>query len=122
MLIDIRALPRSRFAPWANAKTLPETMAAAGIRYQWLGDTLGGNPALLKDRKHKISIADFPGWDEKESYKQGISDLMDIASKYRTAIMCAEENPARCHRELLVGNTLRQRGIAIVHIRKNSKL
>jgi len=31
--------------------------------------------------------------------------------------MCAEENPASCHRRLLVARTLVRRGVAVRHIR-----
>ena len=34
-------------------------------------------------------------------------------------IMCAEENPARCHRKLLVGAALEARGVELRHIRKD---
>lgn len=120
MVVDVRAAPRSRFAPWAN-KSLGEALGKEDIKYRWLGDRLGGNPALKKERGKKISKADFAGWDEKESYKQGIAALLEEAARQRTAIMCAEEDPTRCHRELLIGETLRQKGVEVRHIRVNHK-
>ncbi len=36
---------------------------------------------------------------------------------YRVAMLCAEENPAECHRHLLVGRVLAERGIELLHIR-----
>ena len=116
MLIDVRAVPRSRFAPWAN-KALGEFLAKEGIKYRWLGDKLGGNPALMKERGKKISKADFAGWDRRESYQQAIAALLEEAARQRTAIMCAEEDPNHCHRELLIGETLKEKGVEVKHIR-----
>ena len=55
--------------------------------------------------------------DEKESYKEGIAALLEEAAKQRTAIMCAEEDPNHCHRELLIGETLRKLALEVRHIR-----
>src|SRR5204863_473899 len=35
----------------------------------------------------------------------------------RIALMCSEENPAICHRHLLIGRCLSKRGIDPIHIR-----
>jgi uncharacterized protein (DUF488 family) len=40
-----------------------------------------------------------------------------MATGKRLTIMCAEEDPEKCHRWLLVGKTLAARGVSIVHIR-----
>ena len=121
MVTDVRVVPRSRFAPWAN-KALGESLAKEGIKYRWLGDSLGGNPALMKERGKNISKADFAGWDQKESYKQGIAALLEEAARQRTAIMCAEEDPNHCHRELLIGETLRGKGVEVRHIRAKKNI
>ena len=76
----------------------------------------------MKERGKKITKADFAGWDEKESYKQGIAALLEEAARQRTAIMCAEEDPTRCHRELLIGESLRKLGVEIRHIKGSGKI
>jgi uncharacterized protein (DUF488 family) len=47
------------------------------------------------------------------------SSLLTIG---RACIMCAEEDPARCHRRLLVGRTLVARGVEVRHIRGSGAL
>jgi hypothetical protein len=37
-------------------------------------------------------------------------------------MLCAEENPAACHRRLLVGRVLRDRGIQVEHIRGDGRI
>ena len=38
------------------------------------------------------------------------------------AMLCAEEDPTGCHRRLLVGHVLAERGIAVGHIRGDGRL
>jgi len=37
-------------------------------------------------------------------------------------LMCAEESPAHCHRSLLVGDALSQKGIRVLHIRGDERI
>jgi uncharacterized protein (DUF488 family) len=46
-------------------------------------------------------------------------DLIKLAKGANIAIMCSEENPVRCHRNLLVGRRLLELGIKVYHIRKD---
>jgi uncharacterized protein (DUF488 family) len=32
-------------------------------------------------------------------------------------LLCSEEDPSKCHRHLLIGRVLRDRGVAVSHIR-----
>jgi uncharacterized protein (DUF488 family) len=55
--------------------------------------------------------------DRTAVYKDGIRELMELAAAQRAAIMCSEEDPAHCHRELVVGETLRGMGVEVRHLR-----
>ena len=50
---------------------------------------------------------------------EGIDRLMKGISKYRVALMCSEENPATCHRRLLIGRVLSDHGVEMLHIRSD---
>ena len=41
---DVRSSPYSRWFPWFSQKALTARLAAAGIGYTAIGDTLGGRP------------------------------------------------------------------------------
>lgn len=43
-VVDVRTAPYSRFKPEYNKETLAAALQAAGIRYIFLGDQLGGRP------------------------------------------------------------------------------
>jgi uncharacterized protein (DUF488 family) len=48
--------------------------------------------------------------------REGIERLLGLAARSTAAIMCAEEDPARCHRTLLIGPALERHGVALGHI------
>jgi uncharacterized protein (DUF488 family) len=53
-------------------------------------------------------------------FEKALDELIAIASRERTAIMCAESVPCRCHRSL-VADALAARGEKIEHIMSESK-
>src|SRR3954469_24294196 len=62
---DVRSVPLSRWCPWFSRKPLAERLAAEGIAYLWLGDSLGGRPrerALYHD-----GVADYGRWRRRRS-------------------------------------------------------
>jgi uncharacterized protein (DUF488 family) len=42
--------------------------------------------------------------------------------RFRVAMLCSEEDPAVCHRALLVGRVLRERGAEVAHIRGDGRI
>jgi len=50
-----------------------------------------------------------------EPFAQGITQLLELASASRTAVMCAEAVWWRCHRSL-IADALRVRGVVVLHI------
>jgi uncharacterized protein (DUF488 family) len=51
-----------------------------------------------------------------------VETLLKLAAKDTTALLCAEENPAICHRRILVGAAVSDRGAEVWHIRGDSSL
>jgi len=100
---------------------LKARVTAAGIKYLFLGAELGGRP-----RGEEFYDADghVLYWRVAESpaFLEGISRLEAGIQKYKVAIMCSEENPAVCHRRLLIGRVLVMRGITITHIRGDGQV
>lgn len=103
-LVDVRTAPRSRHVPQFNAETLARDLAGSGIEYVSL-PALGG---LRKPRPDSINMAwrnaSFRGYADYMQtpvFRAGLKQLIRIASAKRTAIMCAEAVPWRCHRSLI---------------------
>jgi hypothetical protein len=57
-----------------------------------------------------------------DNFKKGIDRVLNGAKQYRIALMCSEGNPLDCHRCLLVGRTLSERGADVRHIVASKKI
>jgi len=120
-VIDVRRWPSSRKWPQYNQKPLAEALRKVGIRYIWMGDKLGG-----KRREKEFLAADGRMDREKiiasDDFQAGLQELMRIASSSRTAVLCAEENPYRCHRTFLICRALEDKPVRILHIRRTGRV
>lgn len=112
-LVDIRSIPRSRHNPQYEQTSLEKTLPEHGIEYIYL-KKLGGLRHKQADSKnlgwHNLSFRNYADYMQTDDFKEGIDELISIAKKAPTAIMCAEAVPWRCHRSL-VGDALVARGI-----------
>ena len=121
LLADVRSAPRSRFAPHFNARPLASACAAAGIRYLYLGRELGGrpvDPALYDAGGH----VDYSLVAKSPAFLDGIRRLEEAVTRERVALLCSEEDPAGCHRRLLVGRVMEGRGVTLRHIRGDGRV
>jgi uncharacterized protein (DUF488 family) len=116
VLVDVRSLPYSQFAPQANREVLESISKRRGIRYCFQGTNLGGRPRnrglFLPNGK-----PDYDQMQNEDNFRQGIGFLHDLAADHHVCLMCSEEDPAGCHRGLLVAKTLVEAGHRVVHIR-----
>ncbi len=111
---DVRSVPQSRFCPWFSQRPLAATLAASGIRYTAMGDSLGGRPS--DDGLYRDGIADYEAMAIDPAYVAGLDRLLDLAAHSRICLMCSEREPLDCHRCLLIARSLAERGAAIGHI------
>ncbi len=119
-LVDVRSQPASRFAPQYSRGALAATLQSAGIDYAFMGHALGGRPpdASMYDTDGHVR---YDLWSASNAFNAGIDSLLTMARGARIALMCSEEDPAQCHRHLLIARVLRGRGVdpaRIIHIRK----
>lgn len=117
VLADVRSTPNSQWAAFANRGSLKEVLESVRVRYLYLGDMLGGRPSDSDSYDHQTGKADYQTISEKEYFQRGIKRILPGLKKYRVCIMCSEEDPTSCHRNLLVAETLRKAGVQIFHIR-----
>ena len=121
LVVDTRSSPYSRFVPWANRESLAAELQRAGIAYRFAGAKLGGKPA--DPSLHTPDGApDYDKIAQSAAYLQGIEEVMAAASQERLALLCSEADPLECHRERLIGRTLRARGCAVKHILADGSL
>ena len=121
-LIDIRSKPYSKYKPEFSKSQLESHLQAENIQYVFMGGQLGGQPdlpsVLTPDGK-----VDYEKLKEKEFYKQGIERLHKaLDQNLLVAIMCSEGKPEMCHRSKLIGETLHQDGINVLHIDESGEV
>ena len=114
-LIDVRSFPYSRFAPHFNREELQKAIGQHGIRYLFLGDELGGRPTN-EDHYDGEGHALYGRMSQEPAFRAAIERVIDGARAHRLALMCSEANPHDCHRRLLVGRVLAERGAELRHI------
>lgn len=116
VLVDTRSRPYSRHAPHFNAGDIEATLSGDGIEYLFLGLELGGRPKeeSFYDAEGRV---DYALVERSRSFLDGIHWLEQEIQARKVALLCSEEDPAGCHRRLLVGRALSERGITIRHIR-----
>jgi uncharacterized protein (DUF488 family) len=115
---DVRSLPGSRKFPQFNAENLAESLPAAGIDYVPFKQ-LGGRRKVRKDSQHTVwrhpAFRGYADYMDTEEFKKGIDDLLALAAKMRTAIMCSEAVWWRCHRSM-ISDYLKSIGVKVIHI------
>ncbi len=117
-LADVRTIPRSRRNPQYAQEALEPALARAGIRYVHL-PRLGGLRHTRKDSPNagwrNASFRGYADYMQTPTFAAALDELILLARQKRTAVMCAEAVPWRCHRSL-IADALTARGIPVEHI------
>jgi uncharacterized protein (DUF488 family) len=117
-LVDVRTIPRSRHNPQFSRDRIASALRRAGISYLHMKD-LGGLRHPRSDSPNtawrNASFRGFADYMQTSKFAVGLGKLMKIAKTKRTAIMCAEAVPWRCHRSL-IGDALLAHGYRVEEI------
>lgn len=117
-VVDVRTIPRSRRNPQFSRETLAPKLRSARIGYVHL-PKLGGLRHATKDSPNagwrNASFRGYADYMQTPQYEKGLERLTRMAKQKRTAMMCAEAVPWRCHRSL-IADSLVARGIRVAHI------
>jgi len=117
---DVRSVPFSRWCPWFSGKALAERLASERIAYVALGDALGGRPR--DSTLYRDGVADYEAMAARPEFAAGLARVMDASARQRVCLLCAEREPLDCHRCLLVGRALCERGLTLGHIRPDGTI
>lgn len=117
-VVDVRSIPRSRHNPQFNRETLSKKLRGARIGYVHLR-RLGGLRHARRDSPNlgwrNASFRGFADYMQTPEFGDGLQRLIQLAKQKKSAIMCAEAVPWRCHRSL-IADALTVRGIRAAHI------
>jgi uncharacterized protein (DUF488 family) len=120
-LCDVRSRPGSFRFPQFNREPLEAAAGLAKIRYQFLGESLGGRPEDPRVYRSDGRV-DYVARRKSPDFSAGIDRLLELSRSANIALMCAEEDPLQCHRFLMICPALLERGIVPVHIRRGGIL
>lgn len=121
ILVDARSHPYSRHAPHFAMQSLNDAVARVGTKYLFMGKELGGRPEedeFYDDEGHVL----YSRLSQSPNFLEGVQRLEKEMEGHRVAILCSEEDPSCCHRKLLVGRVLAERGIVLKHIRGDGRI
>lgn len=123
LLVDVRTIPRSRYNPQFNTDTLAQSFREAGLQYRHLPE-LGGlrkpKKDSLNDGWRNASFRGYADYMQMEEFQRALEELMAYGTDMKTAIMCAEAVPWRCHRSL-IADALVSRGWEVQHVMSPEK-
>ncbi len=117
-LVDVRAYPTSRRYPQFDNNSLRLALADADIIYHWAGRHLGGFRQNRPGSRHVSltgSLRAYADHMETPEFQRAADQLVRLANEACTTIMCAEKQPAHCHRSL-IADYLSFRGTQIRHL------
>jgi uncharacterized protein (DUF488 family) len=123
LVCDIRTIPKSRRNPQFAGDALRDALARYRIDYAHL-KALGGLRHPHKESPNRAwrndSFRGYADYMQTAEFATAVEDLIARAARQRTAIMCAEAVPWRCHRSL-VADALVVRGIEVEDITSETR-
>ena len=121
VVVDTRSSPYSKYVPQFDKELMQRSLEESGVRYLFLGAELGGRPAnpAYYDAKGRVLYSRLR---DDARFQAGIARLETGMERFRVALVCGEEDPAHCHRRLLIGRVLIERGHTMQHIRGDGRL
>ena len=115
---DVRRFPRSRRHPQFSSEPLSQALAAAGLGYTH-HEALGGYREPLAHTPHlgleEPMLRGYADHMETPEFGAALDALLALAATRRVAVMCAEADPAHCHRSLLA-DAIHAGGVPVEHI------
>jgi uncharacterized protein (DUF488 family) len=124
-LVDIRRFPGSRKHPHFNRDHLAAALPKSGVDYHWL-EALGGRRHKRRDTSPNLGLENdgfrnYADYMLTSEFQDGVTKLLEVARRKRTALMCAEGVFWRCHRRL-VSDFLAANGVTVQHILPTGEL
>jgi uncharacterized protein (DUF488 family) len=117
-VIDVRTVPRSRRHPHFEKAALVESLPQAGVAYTHMPGLGGLRKPRPDSRNTGLRTEGFRGYAdymETDEFARHVAALLLRAGAARIAAMCAEAQPAQCHRSLL-SDALVAHGARVLHI------
>ena len=103
LVVDVRRFPTSKFEHFKK-ENLERYLRENGFEYFYLGDLLGG-----------YRTGGYQKYMESDDFGRGLQMLIDMVKGKKTAIICREKFPWKCHR-WQISRKLTEMGFRVIHI------
>lgn len=114
-VIDVRSNPNSKFYTDYNKDELMSVLKVNNIYYRNYAKEFGArqeNPKYYTD-----GYLDFGKFAKSESFISGIDKLIkSMEENYTFVLMCAEKDPATCHRNIMIAKEFHKLGYKVSNI------
>ena len=107
LIVDVRAVPRSRTNPQYNSKEFAEALSEFQIGYQHIA-ALGGLRGRARDLPREAnalwknrSFHNYADYATSKEFRSGLKALRERGHETTCAIMCSEAVWWRCHRRII---------------------
>ena len=121
-IVDIRGTPYSKYNVQFNKETLSKTLTSNGYVYIYMGKEF----AVQRQNKNVYTeegYADFEKVIYDKDFLKGIERLKIGCKKgYKIVLLGAMQDPINCHRSILLGKALENKGFTLKHILHDYKL
>lgn len=111
-IVDVRSSPRSRFSQF-NRPVLRPRLNDQGLSYIYMGDELGG---------HAAARLGYEATALTPMFESALGRVIETGARCRLALMCSEHEPLECHRCLIIGRSLANRGVEVGHILRDGRV
>lgn len=120
-VIDVRSSPFSNYYSDYNKDVFKNTLKQHNILYRNYVNEFGArqtNPIFYSG-----DIVDFDKFIKSSQFLEGISKVKKgIELGYNFVLMCAEKDPIKCHRSIMLGKGFSNNGFDVKHIISKSEL
>jgi len=121
LVVDVRAIPRSRTNPQYNSEAFSEALSEVQIGYQHIA-ALGGRrgktagvPLEANALWRNQSFHNYADYATTEEFRSALKTLRELGHARTCAIMCSEAVWWRCHRRIIT-DYLMASGETVFHI------
>jgi uncharacterized protein (DUF488 family) len=123
LVCDVRTIPKSRYNPQFNTDILQASLEAQGIAYihlKGLGGLRKTSANSINKGWNNSAFRGYADYMQTTEFSDSLQELINLAHKKVTVIMCAEIVPWRCHRSL-IGDALLIRDFKVEDIISDKK-
>lgn len=115
-VVDIRETPYSKYNTQYNRESLRENLKSSGFTYVYMGHEFGAK-RQTKESYNDDGYADFEKVIKEELFLKGIERITKgLQMGYKIVLLGAMQEPIRCHRSIMLGKYLNEKGFDVKYI------